>query len=202
MRDQDLNLLPASARERVLRAQELSRSCRVAFALTVVAAIAAAGAEAGRLEAMEACDAAEARAETAQARDEYRRRLEAEVRTLVARAAEVRRGELTVPVPSILGAIGAALPADAALEWVRLADAGDGMKGEVAGRATAQSAGRFLEILGRTRPFAVGGLIERNDADGWFRASFEVPGDRVYSVVYGDSDVNAESGGTPAEGER
>ena len=190
----DLNLLPASARERVLRAQEVSRSCRTALALTVIAATAAAASEAGRLQAMEACDAAERQAESALARDEHRRRLEAEVRHLAEAAVALQRSESQLPLSSILGAITDALPLGASLDRVRLVPDGTGdWICELSGNAERTPLSHFLDVLAQTRPFERVAINDYVQASERFQATFAIPNDRPYSVVQGDADVNADS---------
>ncbi len=194
MNTDTVNLLPADLRERVDRAKALSSSCRTALALTFVAAAAAAAAEAGRLEALDARDAAERQAESSQARDEHRRRLEAEVTSLASIANTLRRSQGELPLSSMLGAITDALPDRNRLQRVHLIDGGSGLRGEVVALGGADGARLFVTALAATKPFERVAAADASAGDVPYVIRFELPSDRMFSVVQGDADVNAEGG--------
>lgn len=209
MNTDTVNLLPHSAAERIGRAKRWSGACQTALALTLVAAGAAAATEAGRLEALEARDASERQAESALARDEHRRRLEAEVMSLGTTAVALRRSQGELPLESMLGAITEALPPEHRLERVHLVDSGQGLQGEIVacGRPNAATNGsasaisRFTTALAAMKPFE---RVAAADPDAAkpdlatplaYLIRFQLPSDRVFSVVQGDADVNAGEGG-------
>lgn len=191
MNGDTINLLPWLARERVKRARAMAFSCRTALALTLVAGAGGVVAEAGRLEALDARDTAERAAQTALARDEHRRRLDAEVRSLALTAADLRRSQGELPLRSILGAVTEALPAGHRLELLRLSDRGLGLEGEIVAIGPDGQAISFVEALAATRPF-MHVIAESGGGSIPYVVRFELPADRVYSVVQGDADVSAE----------
>lgn len=194
MNTDTVNLLPPNLRERVSRAKAMASSCRTALALTVVAAAAAAAAEAGRLEALDARDTAERQAESSQARDDHRRRLEAEVTSLASIANTLKRSHGELPLASVLGAITDALPDRHRLQRVHLIDTGSGLRGEVVAVGGADGTSLFVAALAATKPFERVAVADASAGGDPYVIRFELPSDRMFSVVQGDADVSAEGG--------
>jgi hypothetical protein len=186
-----LNLLPACAHARVRSARSMGRACRTSLALTAVAACAAAFAALARSTAVEARDAAEQVVAAAEARDEHRRRLDAEVRTLATLVAARERSDREIPLRSIVGAMAEALAPDQRLLALRLHRGNDGLDGfiEVAG-ANGEA---VVLTLASMRPFERVAITAspESPAQSRFSVSFLLPTNAGFTVVQGDADVNA-----------
>jgi hypothetical protein len=187
-----LNLLPSCAHARVRSARTMGRACRTSLALAAVAACATVFAALARSTAIDARDRAEQIAHAAEARDEHRRRLDAEVRTLASIVASRERSDRELPLRSILGAMTESLAAEQRLVALRLVRGEAGQEGsiEVAGSDGAS----VVRTLASMRPFervAIAGASDALPADR-FRVSFLLPANAGYAVVQGDADVNAD----------
>ncbi len=186
-----LNLLPSCAHARVRSARAMGRACRTSLALTAVAACAAAFGALARSTAVEARDAAEQVALAAEARDEHRRRLDAEVRTLAALVAERERSDRELPLRSVLGAMAESMGPGQRLVALRLLRGDAGLDGLVEIAGTRDDA--VVRTLASMRPFERVTPVTAHDATAAqpFRVSFLLPANAGYAVVQGDADVNA-----------
>lgn len=195
MRDQDVNLLPASARERVLQAREMSRSCRAAMVLVALATVAAVGAEFGRQESARHFDQVDAKHQGVHARDEHRRRLEAEVDALTGRVQAMRGADRELPLLPLLGAVARALPAGTRLERFAARNASGEARGELTMVGSVAQFEHVMNALSAVPPFA--NLEARDltaiDPVNVRRATFALVGGRRFQVVYDDADVQAET---------
>jgi hypothetical protein len=200
VREQDLNLLPQSARQRVLCAQEMTRSCRIALTLTIIAALAAIGAEMSRQDAVRSCDEAELRAENSRARDEHRRRLEAEVRHLAEREVALLKRQAALPLVSTLGAIAEALPPDARLHRIHVRTSWTKIDGQLELACDSAAAQAFIDHLTRRAPFTQAGLEEAGAGESFAKAFFRIDNDRLFRIVQDDTDIDGPDEGGFVEG--
>jgi hypothetical protein len=175
-----VDLLSSRIRGRV-RAIRLSRmACGTALGLVLVAAAAAVFAEVARLDAMESRDAAERAAEAAIARDDWERRIAAEVAALGAdlAALDARRGRL--PAAAVLGAVVEAMPESDSLGWIRFEETAEGMSVTASLLTDRAGAERTVAGLRQRRPFEA---VQADPDGSSFRLSFRVPTDRLFTVV-------------------